>query len=226
MADIEKIKDLLGSGLSNEVVANATGVSPSYVSQLMSNPEFASEIASKRSAILTANSARDREIDSIEDDLIVILKDQVSNGLFYKPREILQAFSIINRATRRGVINPSGANQGSVVVNLNLPTVVVKNFTVNAQSEVVEIDGQSMVTMPSSQLLRELASKSGSEGTNDKYTEVSKYLKSTDGTNESPQLLTARSIATLRASQLAAEAAGSISADYSEVTVETGRTKV
>jgi hypothetical protein len=48
--DNEKIKELLGSGLSNDVVASAVGCDPSYVSQLMSNETFRDGLtASKRS---------------------------------------------------------------------------------------------------------------------------------------------------------------------------------
>jgi hypothetical protein len=180
--DKEQIRDLLGSGLSNEIVATAVGCNPSYISQLMSEEEFAAEVVALRSANLTANNKRDRSIDSIEDNIIERLADAVNSGTIYKPRELLQAFAVLNRAVRRGVPAHESLTINNKVVTLSIPTAVVQNFTVNTQGEVVEVEGQTMVTMPAHQLLRKLQSgqldsgKDGKERDNERYGKVANYL--------------------------------------------------
>jgi hypothetical protein len=64
-----KILDMLGNGLSPEVVSSALGISPSYISQLVSTEEFSRQVAELRFINLQANTVRDRKYDSLEDQL-------------------------------------------------------------------------------------------------------------------------------------------------------------
>lgn len=176
--DKGKIKELLGSGLSNEIVASAVGCDSSYIGQLMSDATFAQEVVELRTLSLTANSSRDRNIDSIENKLISKLDALVDTGMLYKPREILQAFMIVNNAKRRGVPAHQSLQINQTIVALSMPRTVVNNFTLNAQKEVVEIEAdskrQTLVTMPATELLKQLATRSKDNGR--KYQELSRFL--------------------------------------------------
>lgn len=224
MANIAKIKELLGDGLSNEVVSQATGVSPSYISQLMAEDNFKNEVIELRTKALQANTKRDRQIDYIEDNLLDKLRNHLDLGIMMRPAEALRAFAIVNRAVRRGVTTQENISVNQVVVSLQLPTVIVKNFTLNSQSEVIEVDGQTMVTMPSAQLLKNLVEQSTANGeANDKYSEIAKYIPGgyTHEAKLSPQLQRAKELVAARRISTSNN-----SANESDISVETGREQV
>lgn len=163
----DRIKSMLGSGLSGETVASAVGVDPSYISQLLSNEIFMQEVIELRSKSAIAHTQRDLSIDGIEDSLILTLKDMIEDGRFMKPEQVLNAFRVINGAKRRGIpIQPQAGNNGAVVP-LQIPTVVKNMFTINISGEVIDVNGQTLVTMPSGELIKTIADRKGedSEGT-------------------------------------------------------------
>lgn len=174
----DKIKELLGNGLSNEVVATAVGVHPSRISQLMSDEQFAAEVVTKRTTNLTAATSRDRTWDGIEDQLLVKLGQKIENDMIYKPLDLIRALAVVNGAKRRGVSAQESLVVNKAVVTLNLPTMVIHNYTKNSRGEVVEVttpEGkqQTLVTMPASALMRQLTSEH--QG-NKQYEVVRKYL--------------------------------------------------
>lgn len=172
---VDKIKDLLGTGLQPETVASAVGCDVTYIYKLMSDETFANEVASKRVIALSANTTRDRSIDDIEDRLIEQLKDVVEAGTIYKPNDLLRAFSILNNAKRRGAV---GTNSGTVVnniVQLTIPERMVSKYALSKTNEVVEVEGRTMVTMPAHQLLKQLAEKSNG---NPEYKKTLNFLPS------------------------------------------------
>lgn len=171
--DKNQIKELLGTGLSNEIVASAIGCDPSYISQLMADERFAGEVIALRTAALQANNKRDGRIDSIEDSLIEKLKECVDTGVIYKPNDILRSFNVVNNAKRRGVPAQQNVTVNNQVVNLVLPPILVRQFVTDSRNEVVEVDGQTLVTMPSSSLLKHLAER-GKDG--EKYARVARFL--------------------------------------------------
>lgn len=171
---LDQVKELLGCGLSNEVVASAVGCDPSYISQLLSDENFAAEISALRVTALAANNQRDKSINSIEDALLVKLHELVEGNMIYKPDQVLRAFHVVNNAKRRGVAAHEGQVVNNTVVNLQIPRSVVNNFVVDARGTVVEVEGQTMVTMPAHQLLRTLAQEKVDE--RGKYQKVAAYL--------------------------------------------------
>ena len=175
MASIEKIKELLGNGLSNEIVASTIGVHPSYISQLMSDEDFYNDVVELRTQALAANTVRDRSLDSLEDRLIEKLDEAISERLIYKPNEILRAFQVINSAKRRGVSSQESTVINNTIVTLSIPKTVTREFVTNKVGEVIEVEGQTMITMPASALLQKLAAeKTGAQA--DKYRQVHNFL--------------------------------------------------
>ena len=175
--DHEQVLSLLGEGLSTDLVATAVGCTPAYISQLMSSEEFANEVARRRVNSLQAATKRDNRLDAIEDNLISKLEQNLD--MFYKPKDTLAALVRINSMKRRGV----GVQQSTVVnnniVNLTLPKKLVQHFVLSSKSEVIEVEGQTMVTMPAGQLLRKLAvehKNSDPTGVPNAYEKAIKYL--------------------------------------------------
>lgn len=174
----EQVRDLLGTGLSTEIVASAVGCDPSYITQLMAHEEFAVSVVALRTKHLTENNARDGEINRIEDDLIAKVQELLDTSQIYKPNDILRAFSIINNAKRRGIAAAQSLTINQTVVNLQIPAKVVQSFTMNTQGEVVEVEGQTLVTMPAHTLLKRLSeAKDGKQG--EVYEKISRYLPAT-----------------------------------------------
>lgn len=171
----EKIKELLGQNLPLHVVASAVGCDDSYITQLLADPLFSSEVTQLRMLALTENTRRDRNIDAIEDRLIERLGEQVD--YLRKPGDILRAFQVLNAAKRRGVGSEANLTVNQTIVALHIPERVAKKVTINQQGEVVQVGDQTLVTMPTPQLLKRLGE--GEDG--DRYKKVSNHLLTADG---------------------------------------------
>ena len=150
--------EMLGNGLSPAVTASALGVSESYISQLLGEQEFSTQVTALRFATLQAASKRDNSYDEIEDALLKKLHDLLPT--MYKPMEIVRALTVINGAKRRG----AGASQENVTINntivqLSLPTCITSRFVKDVNNQVVVAGEQSLVTIPAAQLTATLNSK-------------------------------------------------------------------
>lgn len=182
----EKVKEMLGAGLSVSIVASALGCEHSYISQLLMEPTFQEEVTALRMLATSADYKRDATIDGIEDKLLSKLDEMVEEGAFFRPRDVLLAATTVNRMQRRAKqVGTSGpGNTVNNIVNISLPTHVARRFTTNRQNEVVAVGDQTLVTMPAHQLLSTLSSRSSSstdEGQDngaERYTEAAKYLPS------------------------------------------------
>lgn len=147
-----RILELLGNGMSPEVVATAAGVTPSYISQLLSEEEFSKQVVQLRFNNLQAATARDKQYEDLEDKLIAKLQDLLP--MMYKPHEVLRAIAIINKTVRRGASAPENMTINNTVVNLTLPTKIVNNFIKGANNQIVEVAGKTLVTIPSQDLAK------------------------------------------------------------------------
>jgi hypothetical protein len=177
----EQVRDLLGTGLSVSVVASAVGCNDSYISQLLADESFAAEVSRLRLVALQSHNKRDSSIDEIEDALLGKLNDAVSQNAFYKPKDLLHAFAVINNAKRRGSTPAdTAAPAGATVINLTIPATVARRFTIDSRGEVLQVDEQTLVTMPTGQLLRELQHKTGDS----RYKEVKNRLMTAEVVGE------------------------------------------
>lgn len=179
----DKIKELLGNGLSNEIVATAVGVTPAYISQLMSNDDFASDVITLRTTTLAAATSRDRSWDGLEDTLLGMLADKVEQNMIYKPGDILRALQVVNNAKRRGNTAQDSLVINQAVINLSIPTIMVNNYKKNSNGEVVEVTSSegkttTLVTMPAQALMAKLSQQH--QGSNPSYETVRRYLPRSD----------------------------------------------
>lgn len=141
---------LLGTGLSQEVVASTLGVTAARITQLISDPQFMEEVIALRYKNLQQHNVRDAAYDSIEDALIEKLKQSLP--LMFRPMEVLKAIQVINLAKRRGQSNPDSIVNQQTVVNLTMPTQIVKKYTTNIHNQVISAGTQELLTMQSSDL--------------------------------------------------------------------------
>lgn len=159
MIDKDRGLRLLGSGLGPTDVATALGCDPSLVSQWLMDDAFRAQVLAQRMESLQAQTARDRNIDRIEDSLIEKLEQSVQ--WITKPRDLLQAFAILNNAKRRGATTAGSINLTQNVVTINMPPAAKEYFfpKTNAQGEVVQVGDRITVTKSLQELMKERAQK-------------------------------------------------------------------
>lgn len=147
----ERALTLLGQGIPPGIVAATCGVSESRISQLISEPEFAAQVAELRFNNLQAHTARDNRYDTIEDKLSNKLEDLLP--LMMRPMEVLKAIQIINAAKRRGASAPESMLTQQTIINLTIPTQLIQKFQTNAQNHVIQAGEQTLLTLQSGSLL-------------------------------------------------------------------------
>lgn len=147
----ERALHLLGAGIAVEATAAALGVSPSRISQLLAEEQFADKVSDLRYQNLQKHNNRDAKYDAVEDTLLEKLESSLP--LMIKPQDILRAVSTINSAKRRGQSSPDQVVNQQNIVNLILPQVITERFTVNIDNQVTRAGEQELHTMPASNLL-------------------------------------------------------------------------
>lgn len=141
---------LLGAGVAPASVAASLGVSESRISQLLSDDQFASQVATLRYESLAKHNARDSSYDDLEDQLIEKMRDCIP--LMHRPLEILKAIAVINAAKRRGQSTPESIIEKQSIINLTIPVQIVNKFSTNLQGQVTSIGEQSLLTIQSGSL--------------------------------------------------------------------------
>lgn len=155
----EKAKELLGFNLPANVVAAAIGVTPSMVSQWLSDEQFAGEVQQLRIENLAGAANRDRKYNTIEDALLGRLEESLENRIYFlKPQEILHALKIVNAAVRRGAPQEVLASAQQTIIPLQLPenSEFAVRFIMNKENQVIEIAGRSVATMGAKAVLKKL----------------------------------------------------------------------
>lgn len=138
---------MLGAGLKPHIVATALSVTPAYISQLMSDADFAEAVVQKKVVALTKANEHDENLNAVEELALTKLKTALS--FTNKPMEIARVFSIVNNAKRRGVTNTEGeVNTGQTVVSLTLPAAARMKLNlqveVNDNNQVVTVGDQRL----------------------------------------------------------------------------------
>jgi len=149
--------ELLGTGLSAETVANALGVTPSMISQLLAQEDFAAEVQHLRYQALQKHNKQDNEYDAIESELTAKMRDLLP--MMHRPMEVLKAISVINGAKRRGVSAPEQITNQQTVLTLNMPVKIISQFTTNTANQVVALQSateiKDLTTIQSGSLLKQ-----------------------------------------------------------------------
>lgn len=154
----DQIKSMLGDGLEPIAISRALGCDPSYISQLMEDEGFKSEVQQNRIVNLTDATNRDKRLASLEDKAIERLEAVI--GFIARPMEAARILQIVNATKRRGAeLNGQSASVGAPTVVLNLPQAARVTFTLNQSSQVVDVEGRSMAPLPSAKLQQMVAQR-------------------------------------------------------------------
>jgi len=150
----ERALSLLGAGVPQENVASAVGVTPGYISQLLSDENFAKQVVQLKFEALSKHTERDASYDALEDSLIAKLGKSLP--LIIRPADILGAIRIINGAKRRGHDSPDSLVSQSNIVSITMPTQIIQQFTTNIANQVIKTGEQDLRTMASGDLLKKV----------------------------------------------------------------------
>ena len=153
----EHIIALLSQGISTSQVAAAAGVTDAYVSQLKADPEMAALMVS--SDIETAQ--RDIKFDNTLERAELLALEKIEKNLpFANMGQAMAAFRILNGARKRSDAFAQQADQStSITVNLTLPASAAARYVVNNSNEIVEVEGQTMITATAKSLDNLLATR-------------------------------------------------------------------
>lgn len=157
----QKILSLLGSGIDAGQVASAVGVTPSYISQLLADPDFALLVAEKRTLELTQAKSIDEKWDNFEERLLEKLNDLIP--FFSSPRHILDALKLANMAKRKTALNTSqsSGSMNKTYVTINVPRIIIQQYKIDMAGGMVEVAGRSLQPMSSNLLLQTLKARNG-----------------------------------------------------------------
>jgi len=134
---------LLAQGIPTGQVAAACGVDDSYISQLKADPEVQEAVAAQR-----ADSAiEDCRFDSTLETAEMMALEKIEKNLpFANMGQALAAFRILNSARRRKDAFAQQETAVSVTVNLTLPATSLPAYISNDRNEIIEVEGQTMLT--------------------------------------------------------------------------------
>lgn len=143
---------LLGTGLLQVEVARALGVTEGQVSQWMAEPDFQAQV----SAEIKANFAMQSEVDSNYNATERKLSERLlqQSEYMFDPDKILKALQFVNGAKRKlAPLQQNPQEGGGVTINapvtLIFPQQVAKEFMLSPNNEVIGVDGQEVLTLPS-----------------------------------------------------------------------------
>lgn len=152
----ERALALLGSGIAPVKVADALGVDPSRISQLLSEDSFKTKLADVRYQNLSKHNTADEELDNIESKLRAKIADTIDT--VYKPMELTRMLQVVNAAKRRGASTPESIVEQAQIINLTIPVKIINKLTTNANNQVVRAGAQDLITIQSGTLASKLAS--------------------------------------------------------------------
>lgn len=149
----ELIKSYLSDGVPPEAVARAVGVDPSYVSQLMNDEEFDAEVVGARATKIAADNKVDDKIKRGEESALDRILQKLPTANL---QQSLQVFRVLNGAKLRrdGMLPAQSQLAVSQVVEIYLPGALVPQYVKNKQAEIIEVNGETMVSAGVKQLER------------------------------------------------------------------------
>jgi hypothetical protein len=146
----DRVKELLGKGLSGSVVASALGCDPSYVAQLMSEDEFRAAVTNMRAQGAETALKRDSKWDGLEDQMLDKLTMLVP--MVTRVSDLARIAQIANNAKRTAKELANSNDTAAPTVTLVLPEAATVRFITNHSAQVVEVEGRSMAALPTKHL--------------------------------------------------------------------------
>lgn len=144
MTPRQQIIELLAQNIPTSQIAAAVGCTDSYVSQLRSDPEIQTELAKLGVEATAKDVAFDKTLERAEE---LALSKIEKNLPFANMQQALAAFKILNGARKRkDAFTQIDMGATTINVNLTLPAHAIPKYTINAKAEIIEVEGQTMLS--------------------------------------------------------------------------------
>lgn len=146
----DRLIELLGDGVPQAAAAEAVGVTPARISQMLSeDPVFSEAVNTRRLARLTRYSQIDNKYDELELKALKRLENSMALLPLSKPDQIVRVINTLNSARRKSQVSQQEAHtQVALQVNVAMPEFLVNRyFKVNQdKNQVIEVDGKPLIT--------------------------------------------------------------------------------
>ena len=153
--DKKKVIDLLSASISPGTIAQTLGCDPSYVSQLLQDPEIMEAVVAKRVAAATKVAATDEKVQDIRSILVEQMRKIAP--FTTKMSDICMALTTVDKmASRLPSANIRESEEHRTVVSLTLPKSLALNFVMNGQNQIVEVDNRALETMSANRVFEQL----------------------------------------------------------------------
>lgn len=152
---------LLAKGIPTSQVAAAVGCDDSYISQLKADDDVRAQIASLQAEHSVKDATFDETLERAES---LALEKIEKNMQFATLGQALAAFRVLNGARRRKDALVASDASVAVTVNLTLPANSLPNYVTNAKSEIVEVEGRTMLSATPKTLDQILAARASEKG--------------------------------------------------------------
>jgi hypothetical protein len=144
MIDQDYVIRLLAQNVPTTQIAAAVGCDPSYISQLKSDPTIQSHVEAQKSEA----TLEDIKFDDMLARAEQLALERIEKTLpFANMMQSLAALKILNSARRRNEkIDMPQTVTNNLTVNLTLPTTAMPRFVTNSNNEIIEVEGQTMLS--------------------------------------------------------------------------------
>lgn len=160
MINKRQIAGLLAQGVGTSEIAKVAGCDDSYISQLREDDEIIALMREVTKERALADVEFDDKLANGEDKALDVI---IRNIPFANPQVALATFKVLNSAVRRKQVATSDSPV-NVTVNLTLPTTLLPHFVLNAQREIVEVEGKTMASATPQTIEAVLAARNGPNG--------------------------------------------------------------
>jgi len=144
----ERVAVLLASGCSKKQVADATGFSLGYISQLCKKDAVKDKMVEVSSDRMELDLKRKNKYDKLEVTLLNGIRERAATG---DMSELTRALDVVSKHNPSRQVNGMQAqNAGEMgTVTVSLPAHILGGLSIqtNARNEVIEVDGQSMLPL-------------------------------------------------------------------------------
>lgn len=155
--DQSRVIKYLSQGIGTKQIADAIGCEESYISQLKAIPEIQEQVQKLQADYAVKDASFDEALDRAEEMALERIEKTLP---FANTSQALAAFRILNTARRRkdGPVTPD-VHVTNVI--LQLPAAAAPRYILNDRSEIVEVEGKTMLAANPHQLPTLLEKKTG-----------------------------------------------------------------
>jgi hypothetical protein len=146
-----KLIGFLAAGVPPAAAATAAGVTPAYVTQLLDDDEFRTEVINASAERLDVAIKQDTTVESIKTKALRVIEAKLP--FVRSSLEAARIYQILSAAPKNAPTGSTQSGQAGVnMVTIVLPKAAGINLKLNTLNQVIEIEGQTMATLPSREL--------------------------------------------------------------------------